>query len=509
MRGLLLAVLALLLVAGDSGRYASQLVYNVVQVYPANKEIASANSTYLQSLYSSLWYAAKSGNQKAQSMMVAWATEHGSVYWLKKLVSLENAEAAWALYQLIGEAESNAELMALAAIGNVPEAQLAFAMDTDNPNKREKWLLRAAKLNYLPAQSALADWYLLQGKLELARPWLEKTASLDMQSAFKYGRLLWDENLREEALKYFQQAADAGHTKAAEVIMLLSQYSPKAANSVGEYTWPTDKTCLQRIQIFATSLSTISRANALYEQFEQDLRLQALPLCIAPPIWLENNQLDCHAQYQGNNRLGCNIKPLGPAVTKRTLTHAVVVAEQGKANVQNGVMFLDMSDDYSVFVHELAHFAGFIDEYPLPKSSAQRYCHPEKIADFSVPNLVIEGAITYHPMATVNQWHEAVNAAHTTLTIASARTCDASGIKAYKPSHRITFMEHHDVGVIPPLYLTLWRQQLHNPDTQRPISMNLFQAFHQSGRAERAGYWLAEYESRASVLHELSEPVSE
>ena len=71
MRGLLLAVLALLLVAGDSGRYPSQLVYNVVQVYPANKEIASANSTYLQSLYSSLWYATKSGNQKAQSMMVA------------------------------------------------------------------------------------------------------------------------------------------------------------------------------------------------------------------------------------------------------------------------------------------------------------------------------------------------------------------------------------------------------------------------------------------------------
>lgn len=357
MRGLLLAALALLLVAGDAGRYPSQLVFNVEQVYPANEDIAPANTTYLQSLYSSLWYAAKSDNQQAQSMMVAMAIKHESVYWLTKLVSLENAEAAWALYQIIGETESNNELMSLAAIGNVPEAQLAFAMSTDNPLKREKWLLRAAKLNHIPAQSALADWYLLQGNKELARPWLEKTASLDMQSAFKYGRLLWDENQRVEAQSYFKQAAEAGHTKAAEVVMLLSQYSPKAANSVGEYTWPTNKTCLQRIQIFATSLSTISRANALYEQFEQDARLASLPLCIAPPIWLENNELDCHAQYQGNNRLGCNIKPLGPAVTKRTLTHAVVIAEQGKANVQNGVMFLDISDDYSVFVHELAHFA--------------------------------------------------------------------------------------------------------------------------------------------------------
>lgn len=509
MRGLLLAALALLLVAGDAGRYPSQLVFNVEQVYPANEDIAPANTTYLQSLYSSLWYAAKSDNQQAQSMMVAMAIKHESVYWLTKLVSLENAEAAWALYQIIGETESNNELMSLAAIGNVPEAQLAFAMSTDNPLKREKWLLRAAKLNHIPAQSALADWYLLQGNKELARPWLEKTASLDMQSAFKYGRLLWDENQRVEAQSYFKQAAEAGHTKAAEVVMLLSQYSPKAANSVGQYIWPKNKTCLQRIQIFATSLSTISRANALYEQFEQDARLASLPLCIAPPIWLENNELDCHAQYQGNNRLGCNIKPLGPAVTKRTLTHAVVIAEQGKANVQNGVMFLDISDDYSVFVHELAHFAGFIDEYPIAKSSAKRYCEPKKIADFSVPNLVVEGKETYAPIATVNQWHAIATETQSTLTIASARTCDAVGIKAYKPSDSITFMEHHDVGVIPPLYLMLWRQQLNNPHTQRPISMNLFQAFHKSGRAERAGYWLAEYESRASVLHDLSEPASE
>ena len=66
-------------------------------------------------------------------------------------------------------------------------------MATENPEKREKWLIRAAEQGYMPAQAALADWYLLHAQPELAKPWLQKTAMDDMQSAFKYGRLLWDE----------------------------------------------------------------------------------------------------------------------------------------------------------------------------------------------------------------------------------------------------------------------------------------------------------------------------
>jgi len=49
--------------------------------------------------------------------------------------------------------------------------------------------------------------------------------------------------------------------------------------------------------------------------------------------------------------------------------------------------------------------------------------------------------------------------------------------------------------VIPPLYLVLWQQQLEKQNAQRPISMNFFLAFHNSGNQKEAAHWLAEYEA--------------
>jgi len=37
--------------------------------------------------------------------------------------------------------------------------------------------------------------------------------------------------------------------------------------------------------------------------------------------------------------------------------------------------------------------------------------------------------------------------------------------------------------------------QLKKQNAQRPISMNFFQAFHNSGNQKEAAHWLAEYEA--------------
>ena len=54
-----------------------------------------------------------------------------ATYYLEKLVNLENADAAWLLYQILGEEGASQRFMRLAALGDVAEAQLAFAMSTD------------------------------------------------------------------------------------------------------------------------------------------------------------------------------------------------------------------------------------------------------------------------------------------------------------------------------------------------------------------------------------------
>ncbi|CAI4155006.1 Sel1 repeat family protein [Alteromonas macleodii] len=544
MRGLFLAVFALLIVAGDSGRYVPQLIANASSVLtPSNQRSDSlqvegerlasdgdnANSELQHSAESSstfealhntnydaehdalalLWLAAKQGSEDAQNRLLVeferahnagfkatdYIDEATATYFLEKLVNLENADAAWLLYQILGEEGASQRFMRLAALGEVAEAQLAFAMSTDSPEKREKWLVRAASQNYLPAQAALADWYLLHGQQQLAKPLLAATATLDMQSAFKYARLLWDEGEFSEAKQHFSFAAKKGHLQAEKALEAINLYTPysieQALKQSPSFNWESEEKCLQRIQPFATSLATIMRAHSLYNSFNSDKRLQNLSICLAPPIWLKSDVLSCDPDYKNAGILGCSITPLASIAKKQKFSHAVVVAEQGKANVQNGVMYLDISDAYSVFLHELAHFAGFADEYPIGKGMANRLCDEDGISDFAPPNLIVDSEYWYAPHETVENWLEIDPA----TIIARAKTCTVLGENSYKPSRRITFMEHHDSGVIPPLYLVLWQQQLEKQNAQRPISMNFFQAFHNSGNQKEAAHWLAEYEA--------------
>ncbi|WDT84374.1 sel1 repeat family protein [Alteromonas sp. 009811495] len=512
MRGLVLAVLALLIVAGDSGRYAPQLVSNGLSVFEPHDAIESStlkhSAGHVNAALSLLWDASNQGNENAQQAFLNLFTNafesdfsNGTVekdtatYWLEKLVKIENADAAWLLYQILGEEGASERFMRLAAIGDVAEAQLAFAMSSESPVKREKWLVRAASQGYVPAQAALADWYLLHGQQELAKPLLEATATLDMQSAFKYGRLLWGEGAYAEAKVHITRAATLGHAQAKRAVHVIEKYKPISTDEATRYSWQrasaSSKACLQRIQPFATSLATIIRADSIYADFTKDNRLDNLSLCVAPPIWLAQNVLDCDKNYKSSGVLGCDITPLATMAKTREFSHAVVFAEQGKANVQNGVMYLDISDAYSVFVHELAHFAGFADEYPMGRRMANRLCDARQIEDFAPPNVVVDSEYWYAPHNTVANWLEIDPA----TIIAPAKTCLVSGKQAYKPSRRITFMEHHDSGVIPPLYIVLWEQQLKKQNVQRPISMNFFQAFHKSGNQVEAAHWLSEYEA--------------
>ncbi|RDV26101.1 sel1 repeat family protein [Alteromonas aestuariivivens] len=482
MRGLVLALLAMLLLAGDLARDTAQLVRN------------ATSAKFPQSL---LWQASQQGSELAQSRLVELAVAQGQQYWLERLVSLGNADAAWQLYQLVGDDETTERLMRLAAKGNVPEAQLEFALSTDDPAKRETWLLRSARQGYLPAQAALADWYILHQKPDLARPWLEKTATVYTQSTFQLGRMLWEQGDTKSGRQYIEQAAQQGHELATRFSRMFDRYPIQRLSALSAVKWPSAAQCQQRLQFFATSLSAIERAHSLYQELINDPRLANLPLCAQAPVWLKSDALNCSASWLGSGRLGCDVRPLAAAVSQREFTHAIVVLDQGKANIENGVMYLDITDTYSVLVHELAHFSGFVDEYPLSQRLAARYCERR-----DAPNLVFEGPAGLEPQETAQNWQELQPG----VEIHPAKSCDNAAIQAYKPSSGITFLEHHDSGEIPPVYLKLWRQRLVEPSTHTPIYMNLFQAFHKQSQTAEAGVWLDIFEKyRAGGLEALAD----
>ncbi|MCW8092149.1 sel1 repeat family protein [Alteromonas sp. ASW11-130] len=470
MRGFFLALALCLLLASDSGRQPSQLFYN------ANFALHSG---------SLLWLASKVGHSDAQASLIDFSVQNEEPYWLKKLVALGHPEAAWSLHRLLANDESDQTLVRLAARGNVPEAQLAFAMATDDALVREKWLKKAASNNYLPAQAALADWYLLHGKVNLARPLLEKTQHAFTQSAFYLGRILIDEGKQNVGIQALQRAFENGHPDAKNWLTLIKHYPQREIDALGIGQWPATKQCKQRIQVFATSLATTERANAIYNQFVEDSRFSTLPICLQKPIRIKADKLNCTDNWRGSGRLGCDVRPLSLAVKTLDITHAVIIHQTGKANVDNGLMYLDLTDSYDVFIHELAHFAGFIDEYPITRNMANRYCNRQE-----APNLIFDGELTYSPLATLKRWQERPEFDG----IWPAKTCQYTDVQAYKPTGDITFLEHHDSGKIPTIYLTLWKQQLEDPTTSRPIYMNLFQSFHRNGQQTQADIWLRKYE---------------
>ena len=176
MRGLFLAVFALLIVVGDTGRYAPQLVANATtalsyvrgqaashfkpSAQPQDQEPPqltlplefTAENTYrVRSAFALLWHAAQLNSDDAQRTLmtsIEEITSHqlnpeshfpsppgasadsdellqqrpneqtaantstqvpklNAIYWLEKLVSIDNADAAWLLYQLNGVLHSH------------------------------------------------------------------------------------------------------------------------------------------------------------------------------------------------------------------------------------------------------------------------------------------------------------------------------------------------------------------------------------------------------------------
>jgi carboxypeptidase C (cathepsin A) len=260
----------------------------------------------------------------------------------------------------------------------------------------------------------------------------------------------------------------------------------------------------------------------------------------------------CSSNFDNEARLGCGLYPLSQLKTPLSFTHMVVFAEQGKANVNNGVMFLDQTDTYSVFVHELAHFAGFVDEYALPESLADYHCSknlapnlllsplPEAfqiesetdnqndasiLVDESMERIQVAQAAAvksalskntnalksvqsggqktinsrYLPLERANNWKTALDA-HNQLQvlesnnpvlhhIARSRTCKNTQYESFKPTQQMTFLEYHDVPNIPRVYRTLWRQVLVNKANYSAINDNLAIAAFANNDDATAMFW--------------------
>lgn len=391
--------------------------------------------------YANLHWLASQPNayqQQALEALTQRATEEAHKHWLKMAAALGSSPAAFALANHDGQIS---QYLIQAANGGLPEAQLELALLSTDPEQKEQLLTRAAKQGLQQAIISLYQWYLLQDAAEQrdnAIPWLEKAAnSRHGPSTLLYAKYLWHQGEHPKAVEFFKLAEQLSVAKAADYHKLAADYSSKGVN-VFPISYHNEQ-CQQTLRFLVDSLDGAVKAKELVRQFRQDKRLASLPICVEAISWLPEDRLDCQANWRTSKRISCDLVAIADDFASSEATHGVIIAQQGKANVHNGLMYLDLADSYQVFVHELAHFAGFVDEYPLSEFMAERFCTQQVH-----PNLVIQAE------SNTDQAKPGY----------PARTCNNHSSQAYKPVAQMTFMEFYDEGVVPDVYLSLWHQQL-------------------------------------------------
>ncbi|WP_166422395.1 sel1 repeat family protein [Paraglaciecola sp. 20A4] len=386
--------------------------------------------------------------------------------------------------------ENNAYWLHFAKLAGSPQAQQYFShvqVNNGRGKASRKALSYAAKRGDIDAQIALYHYWIAKSEPQKAQHWLEIAAQRDPASAVYYAKWLSISGNESQAIELLNRAVQLGSAHASRLLNMRvnsALVGQRKSESTALNRKRSATHCVQQLQFVASTLQSVLQADELIEQFKRDTRLQGLPICANTPIWLAENALTCSGNWQGEGRLGCDMIQLSQSLTRERFTHVVVLAHNGKANVHNGVMFLDRQDDYNVFVHELAHFSGFVDEYPLSSGLAMAIC-----TGSDAPNLRLSNP---NEKPDVHDWQNLLKGK--ALTISQSRTCDNHQAQAYKPSAKMTFMEFYDVPYIPAIYLRAWAERLANKSLLTPAYINFYQGFDASGNAEQGGYWRSRYQ---------------
>lgn len=449
-----------------------------------------------QSDFQNLYRQIINGNLIALDELRNRAIQSSDFYWLEQLAALNDVDAMIALANLSPRESTQLSWFRRAATLGSSQAQFKLGLSASDPEERETMLIASAEQGFVSAQHALANWYVLNTDYEKAIPWLEKTFTVYAQDAMTLANVRWQKDQVAEAVEAFNIAATLGANEAqayagfavngTDELQSLINTSLQFRKITPTTSVARDTDCVMRIAIVAKSLTNRVQAQRFFHQVTHDQRLVDIPMCFSEPVWLDDDDLPCDVAARGGaQRMMCNAGTLGEWIERSAITHLVVLNPSHKAYVDAGIMYLDSQDTYSVFVHELAHFAGFADEYPIAKNLARVHC-----AQQTAPNLVFLGDIHYQPLERIQQWQQLLNRfPNQQHAIVPTRTCNNIGQQAFKPTSTRTFMEFHDTGNIPLIYREMWRLQLEEKRHWLPVFVNIARDYEWQGDAALAKAW--------------------
>ena len=217
------------------------------------------------------------------------------------------------------------------------------------------WYKQAAYLKHSKAKQALIDLYISEHEFTLAKDLLLplKANKEALNQLLTLAVTLGDKKLITDLVPLLEVQP---HNK---LLKQLKKYQITAVEH------PVEKTlCANSIQFFATNLKHLNKLDKLIISISEHPLGQYF--CFNTPRYIPLQQLDC--RFDIDKAIQCNDivwSRFEPEISTRFIG---LMLEKGGANVDNGIMYLDEFDDIDVFIHELSHLVGFVDEYILSKN---------------------------------------------------------------------------------------------------------------------------------------------
>ena len=463
------------------------------------------NYQQIQSLDYRRW---SQGDSVSLERIVNRASARQDIYWIQQAAQLGYKHALYLLVSLAETDKKRLMRLVMAADAGVAQAQYELSLMPSYQGQRDKLLQASAEQGFPAAQHTVANRLLNEQNEIEAIKWLEKSAAHFPQDAFSLANIYWQQKNVKQAVYWYQIAADNNHQNAQHFVNVIATHKAISVSQANRrkdlfamHKGYQSGHCAKRILPIALSLANQVQAQHITETYDSDPRFTDNPMCLANPLWLDSSESFCEQQIlAGRQRIVCDVTQLEMLVRNNNVTHIILLLPEGRAYVNAGLMYLNASASYSLFVHELAHFAGFADEYPIHAELAKIHCEAQ-----TAPNLLFDGEHNYAPDSRLKNWQTLLDNRDNTkqVTLHAARTCINTGINAYKMTEERTFMEFHDTDNIPLEYQSLWRQQVINRAHWYPVAINLSRHYESQNAAVQSQYW-REYAEQQRYLSSVT-----
>ncbi|RUO34541.1 hypothetical protein [Aliidiomarina soli] len=332
------------------------------------------------------------------------------------------------------------------------DAGAAYALSVHVPAKSEQWLQAAAELGDREASLTIA----------------RRMLNTDPRRAYELLQALQPDTQRDTLMARILLARPglAADTQWQDIAPDTEQWSKRrdVARRLDENPVHYGQQCLYGVNVYLQARQARIRLYDWLAEFYQHPFAQ-LDFCFtlidrpeAAECRTDDARVDCWAR-------------------EATSEYRWFVAEKGLANARANELHLSMSSSFEVLIHELGHWFGLADEYPMREPMASAFC--EGRFRFETQNLVVTSsslvdARTLKELEESLPWRDQINQPIATKMSSDlyrlgsddssqaglfrAATCEATRFQAWKPVAEVTFMEQHDIGVVPPLYLRLIEQ---------------------------------------------------